>query len=147
MMGKEAVGVEIPDAGSLVDKEQYEVLAAFRRRLRHFLRFSEEAAAAVGLTPQQHQLLLAIKGFPGRDWATISELSAALALRHHSVVGIVDRCSRLGIVTRRPHEEDHRFIEVAVTDHGERLLASLTASHLDELRRLMPTLTALERLL
>lgn len=128
---------------SEISKDQYEVLATFRRELRHFLRFSERAARQVGLTPQQHQLLLAIKGFPGRDWATVSELSDALALRHHSVVGIVDRSCRAGIVVRREHVEDRRFIEVALTAHGEQLLAALTESHLDELRRLLPTLSKL----
>ena len=134
------------DARFPISKEQYEVIAAFRRRLRQFLRFSEQAAAGVGLTPQQHQLLLAIKGFPGREWATVTELAEALALRHHSVVGIVDRSCRIGIVARRPHAEDHRFIEVALTPRGEQVLEALTQSHLDELKRLVPTLKALERL-
>ncbi len=134
------------DTSAAVTKEQYEVLAAFRRELRAFLRFSEQAAAQVGLTPQQHQLLLAIKGYPGREWATISELSQALALRHHSVVGIVDRSCRAGIVERRAHADDHRYIEVALTADGEARLEALTRSHVDELRRLWPTLAALQRL-
>ena len=129
-----------------VTKDQYEVLAAFRRELRAFLRFSEQAAARVGLTPQQHQLLLAIKGYPGREWATISELSDVMALRHHSVVGIVDRSCRAGIVQRRPHANDHRYIEVVLTATGEARLEALTKSHVDELRRLWPTLAPIERL-
>ncbi|MDA8198556.1 MAG: MarR family winged helix-turn-helix transcriptional regulator [Thermaerobacter sp.] len=134
------------EASTGVTKDQYEVLAAFRRELRAFLRFSEQAAARVGLTPQQHQLLLAIKGYPGREWATISELSEVLALRHHSVVGIVDRSCRAGIVQRRPHADDRRYIEVVLTATGEARLEALTKSHVDELRRLWPTLAALQRL-
>lgn len=137
----------MPDAPPVpISKNQYEVLAAFRRELRAFLRFSEQAAADVGLTPQQHQLLLAIKGYPGREWATISELSQVLALRHHSVVGIVDRSCRAGIVQRRTHDDDHRYIEVVLTPLGEERLALLTQSHVDELKRLWPTLAALQQL-
>ncbi len=127
-----------------ITKSPYEVLAAFRRELRTFLRFSEQAAAQVGLTPQQHQLLRAIKGYPGREWATISELSEVLALRHHSVVGIIDGSCRAGIVQRRAHADDHRYIEVGLTPLGEERLALLTQTHLDELRRLWPTLAALQ---
>lgn len=72
-------------------KSDYEALAAFRYALRQFLRFSEDAAATEGLSPQQHQALLAIKGFPGRDSVTIGELAEKLQVRHNSAIGLVDR--------------------------------------------------------
>ncbi|MEO6753630.1 MAG: helix-turn-helix domain-containing protein, partial [Chthoniobacteraceae bacterium] len=74
-----------------LSKSQYEVLAAFRFALRRFLRFSEDAATAAGITPQQHQALLAIKGFPARDRVTVGELAERLQIRHHSAVGLIDR--------------------------------------------------------
>jgi DNA-binding MarR family transcriptional regulator len=119
-----------------IAKQDYEILARFRRDLRRFLHFSEEAARAQGITPQQHQLLLAVKGTPGRDWATVGELAAGLQLRHHSVVGIVDRSERAGLVERRAHAADRRVIEVHLTDRGAALLHRLTAVHRIELRRL-----------
>ena len=70
-----------------LSKSQYELLAAFRYALRQFLHFSEEAARAAGITPQQHQALLAVKGFPGRDCVTVGELAERLQLRHHSAAG------------------------------------------------------------
>jgi len=119
-----------------VSKEEYEVLAAFRYAVRQFLRFSESAARQHGLTPQQHQLLLAVKGFPGRDWATISELAERLQLRHQSVIGIINRCEIADLVHRSSHPQDGRVIEVHLTAQGDRVLQSLTVAHRDELRRL-----------
>ena len=77
-------------------KADYEALAAFRHALREFLDFSQEAARRAGLTPQQHQALLAIKGYPGREVVTVSELAERLLLRHHSAVGLLDRLEILG---------------------------------------------------
>jgi DNA-binding MarR family transcriptional regulator len=133
--------------GTPFSKAEYEALAAFRHELRRFLRFSEEAARRHGITPQQHQLLLALKGFPGRDWATIRELADRLQLRHHSVVGEVDRAAAAGLVARAPHAADRRAVEVRLTADGERLLQSLTAAHRGELRRVRRRLAALEPLL
>ncbi len=116
-------------------KADYEAIAAFRHALRHFLRFSEEAARVAGLTPQQHQLLLAVKGFPGREWATIRELAERLELRHHTVVGEVDRAERAGLVARAPHAEDRRAVEVHLTARGNEVLEALTNTHRDELVR------------
>lgn len=124
-------------------KGQYEALAAFRHALRRFLRFSEEAARAHGVTPQQHQLLLAIKGFPGRDWATIRELAERLQLRHHSVVGEIDRAVAAGLVERSPHAADRRAVEVRLTAAGQAVLAALTAVHQEELRGVHRALAAL----
>jgi DNA-binding MarR family transcriptional regulator len=124
-------------------KADYEALAAFRHALRRFLDFSGEAAKATGLTPQQHQALLAIKGFPGRDSVTIGELAEQLVQRHHSTVGLVDRLAALGLVRRDTDPADRRRIHVALTDQAETVLAGLSAIHRDELRRLGPSLAAL----
>lgn len=124
-------------------KSDYEVLANFRYRLRRFLRFGEDAARQHGITPQQHQLLLAIKGYPGREWATLSELADRLQLRHHSVVGIVDRTVRAGLVTRTADARDRRMVDVRLTPAGEHVLDELTVAHRDELQRMSATFKAL----
>ncbi|MFE0757504.1 MarR family winged helix-turn-helix transcriptional regulator [Inquilinus sp. NPDC058860] len=130
-----------------LSKADYEALAAFRHALRRFLDFSGEAAKSAGLTPQQHQALLAIKGFVGRDRVTIGELAEQLVQRHHSTVGLVDRLEALGLVRREADPADRRRALVALTDRAEAVLAGLSAIHRAELRRLRPSLaTLLERL-
>ncbi|MGO4128674.1 MarR family winged helix-turn-helix transcriptional regulator [Inquilinus sp. YAF38] len=126
-----------------LSKADYEALAAFRHALRRFLDFSGEAAKTAGLTPQQHQALLAIKGFPGRDRVTIGELAEQLVQRHHSTVGLVDRLEALGLVRRESDPADRRRAMVALTDRAEEVLAGLSAIHRSELRRLGPSLAAL----
>jgi len=121
-------------------KAHYELLAALRHGLRRFLGFSQEAARAAGLTPQQHQALLAIKGFPGRDTVSVGELAERLQLRHHSVVGLVDRLARRGLLRRVPSRVDRRRVEVLLTARGHALIARLSAVHLRELRQLGPEL-------
>src|SRR5262245_41677056 len=108
-----------------LDKRDYERLAAFREALRRFLRFTEAGARAAGVTPQQHQLLLAIRGTPKRDWASVGELAEALQVRHHGAVGLVDRSERAGLVARRRDEADRRQVQVHLTREGERILAAL----------------------
>jgi DNA-binding MarR family transcriptional regulator len=126
-----------------LSKADYEALAAFRHALRRFLDFSGEAAKSAGLTPQQHQALLAIKGYPGRDQVTIGELAEQLVQKHHSTVGLVDRLEALGLVRRETDFEDRRRILVALTDRAEEALAGLSTIHRDELRRLGPSLAVL----
>ncbi|TSD87263.1 MarR family transcriptional regulator [Mycobacterium sp. KBS0706] len=126
-----------------LSKVDYEALAAFRHALRRFLDFSGEAAKEAGLTPQQHQALLAIKGFPDRDRVTIGELAEQLVQRHHSTVGLVDRLEALGLVRREADPADRRRALVALTDRAEAVLAGLSAIHRAELRRLGPSLAAL----
>jgi DNA-binding MarR family transcriptional regulator len=128
-----------------LSKADYEALAAFRHALRRFLDFSGEAAKEAGLTPQQHQALLAIKGFPERDRVTIGELAEQLVQRHHSTVGLVDRLEALGLVRREADPADRRRAMVALTDLAEAMLAGLSAIHRAELRRLGPSLAALLR--
>ena len=128
-------------------KAEYESLASFRYALRQFLRFSEQAARAVGIEPQQHQALLAIKGFPGRDRITISELAERLQIRHHSAVGLVDRLVSNGLISRDAGGEDRRQVYVTLTLQGEVLLGQLVIAHKQELRRLGPQLKMLLELL
>ncbi|HXH29123.1 MAG TPA: MarR family transcriptional regulator, partial [Candidatus Polarisedimenticolia bacterium] len=112
-----------PAGSAPVGHDEHRLLASFRYSLRLFLRFSEEAARRCGLTPQQHQALLAVKGFPGRDRVTVSELAERLQVRHHSAVGLVDRLSARGLVARRSASEDRRRVYVEVTPRGSALLA------------------------
>jgi DNA-binding MarR family transcriptional regulator len=128
-------------------KSQYETLAAFRYALRQFLHFSEAAAHGAGVTPQQHQALLAIKGFPGRGTVTVGELAERLQLRHHSAVELLDRLVDLKLVSRSPSTTDRRRVHVQLTARGERILDRLSAAHEEQLRRIGSRLSALlERL-
>ncbi len=124
---------------------EYEALAAFRYALRQFLSFSERAAARAGLRAQQHQALLAIKGFPGGGRIGLGELAERLQLRHHSAVGLVDRLVRARLVVRHRNEVDRRQVRLALTARGERLLAQLSTAHREQLRRLGPQLSELLR--
>lgn len=122
-------------------KRDFEALAEFRFGIRRYLRFSEETVRSHGLTPQHYQLLLALKGFPGREWATMRELADRLQLRHHSVVELVNRAQKQGLVHRAPHPPDARAVRVQLTEDGQSILARLSALHLDELRRMGTALT------
>ena len=116
-----------------VTKRQYEALANFRYRLRQFLRYSEEITRLHGMTPLHYQLLLQVKGYPGRDWATISELAERLQAKHHGVVSLITRCQRLGLVKREANEADRRTVHVRLTAKGEAALSRLAELHRDEL--------------
>lgn len=113
---------------------EYRALAEFRYQIRRFLRFSEEQARASGLEPRQHQLLLAIKGLPADEKATIGEISSRLQLRHHSTVELIDRLARRGFVTRVRGETDRREVLIELTRSGEALLRRLTVAHREELQ-------------
>jgi DNA-binding MarR family transcriptional regulator len=123
-----------------ISKLDYEALAAFRAALRRFLRFTEEGARAAGLTPQQHQLLLAVKGQPGRDWVSIKEVAEALQVRHHAAVGLVDRCEGAGLVRRVADPHDRRQVRVVLTGAGEKVLERLSARNRRELETLREAL-------
>jgi DNA-binding MarR family transcriptional regulator len=129
--------------GSLT-KQDFEALARFRFGIRRYLRFSEETVRSHGVTPQQYQLMLALKGFPGRDWAVVRELADRLQLRHHSVVELINRAQTQGLVERTADPDDARAVRVLLTEQGEQLLSRLSALHRDELRR-MDTALALPR--
>ena len=126
-----------------LSKAEYELLAAFRHALRQFLHFSEAAAHAVGIEPQQHQALLAIKGYRGRDRVIISELAEQLQIKHHSAVGLADRLVANGLVVRASDSRDRRQVYLALTPHGNELLEQLSTAHKEELWRLGPELRAL----
>jgi DNA-binding MarR family transcriptional regulator len=121
-------------------KADFEALARFRFSIRRYLRFSEVTVRRFGLTPQQYQVLLAVKGFPGRDWATIRELADRLQLRHHSMVELVTRVQRLHLVQRTAHPTDGRAVCISLTAEGEAMIARLVHLHREELRRVGPTL-------
>ena len=129
------------DIAEAPTKQDFEALARFRFGIRRYLRFSEETVRQHGVTPQQYQLLLAIKGFPGRDWAVVRELADRLQLRHHSVVELVNRAQAQGLVHRTADPDDARAVRVVLTDQGEQLLGRLSALHRDELRRMDTVLT------
>lgn len=117
-------------------------LLELRTGLRRFLKWSAERAEAAGLTPAQHQLLLAVRGHPGDEAPTIGQLADHLLLRHHSTVQLVDRAEAAGLLARSRDDVDHRVVRVAITPEGDRVLASLAAEHMEELRRIGPTLRA-----
>lgn len=113
----------------------YQVLAQFRHALRQFLAFSEEAAAQAGLTPAQHQALLAIKGMPGPGPVSVGHLAGWLGVRHHSCVGLVDRLVALDLVAKKTDPADRRRVTLKLTRLADRKLAALSAAHREELRR------------
>jgi DNA-binding MarR family transcriptional regulator len=119
----------------------YAGLLAFRDRLRRFVHWSEQQAIAAGITPAQYQLLLAVRGHPGGA-PTVGDVAEHLQLRHHSVVGLIDRAEAAGLVERRADPGDHRVVRLRLTASGARVLRRLAGLHLDELRRRPPTLDA-----
>jgi len=110
-------------------KAEFESLAQFRYQLRRFLRFSEEVTRRHGVTPLQYLLMLQIKGFPGRDWATVVELAERLQAKHHGVVALISRCEMAGLVARNVSRSDMRLVEVKLTKKGEQCLEQLARLH------------------
>jgi DNA-binding MarR family transcriptional regulator len=108
-----------------------------------FERWSAEQAEAQGVTASQHQLLLAIRGHPGPDDPTISQVAEYLLVRHHSAVELVDRCERAGLITRTRDETDHRVVRLRLAERGVGILDALTAAHLEELAELTPLFESL----
>ena len=125
------------------DDAEYRRLLELRTGLRRFLRWSEQQAVAVGITPAQHQLLLAVRGHPGPEGPAIGDLAETLLLRHHSVVGLVDRAVAAGLVDRHTDPDDHRVVRLRLTPAGARRLHRLSGAHLEELRRLAPRMRSL----
>jgi len=125
---------------SAIAKADYEQLAAFRNALREFLHFSEQAAIAAGVRPQQHQALLVICGTPGRDSITVGELAAQLKIRHHSAVGLVNRMEAEGLITKSHGPLDRRQVLIRITPRGMRTLEKLSAAHKAELVRIGPVI-------
>ena len=122
---------------------QYQRLLELRTGLRQFLHWSEEQARLHGLTGAQHQLLLSIRGHDEPAGPTVSDVARSLVLRHHSVVGLIDRAQAAGLVTRRRDSEHPAQVRLALTERGAEKLDELTAVHLAELERLGPAMEAL----
>jgi len=117
-------------------KRDFEQLSEFRYQMRRFERFSEQAAQNEGITPLQYLLLLHIKGYPQRDWATVGELAERLQAQHHGVVALVSRCEALNLVRRQISETDRRQVEVHLEKAGEQVLERLAELHRAELKSL-----------
>lgn len=131
---------QAPAEPSQITKAEFEALAEFRYAIRRFLRFSEQEARNAHITPQQHQLLLAIKGYPEREKATVSELAERLQMHQHSMVGLVDRTEAQGLVRREPGTVDRRQVYIYLTVTGEELLSKLAIIHRRELRNMRDAL-------
>jgi DNA-binding MarR family transcriptional regulator len=133
-MAKKKEKQAAPKPAALTARD-YSALAQFRHALRQFLAFSEEAAAQAGLTPAQHQALLAIKGMPAEGQVSVGDLAQWLGVRHHSCVGLVERLVALGLIAKQADPADRRRVFLQLTAKAERKLAALSAAHRDELRR------------
>jgi DNA-binding MarR family transcriptional regulator len=140
----------VPDAGStlapadqtLTDAD-YQRLAGLRYGLRSFLHWSAEQAKAAGLTPTQHQLLLAIRAAEDKRGPTLTDIAAILLIRHHSAVELVDRAQDAGLITRERDPDQQSMVRLNLTGHGAAKLESLSETHLRELAELAPTMRAL----
>jgi DNA-binding MarR family transcriptional regulator len=128
-----------------VTKRQYEALANFRYQLRRYLRYSERVTREHGVTPLQYQLMLQVEGFPGRNWATVSELAERLQAKHHGVVALLTRCANRGLLARRTSDSDRRTVQVRLTPKGKKALRQLAQLHLDELLTLQGRFTVPNR--
>jgi DNA-binding MarR family transcriptional regulator len=121
----------------------YRRLLELRTGLRRFFRWSEEQARAAGLTPAQHQLMLAIRGHEDERGPTVGDIAAYLLLRHHSAVGLIDRAEAAGLVARRPDPDNPSAVRLRLTESGSRRLEALSELHLEELEHLAPTMHVL----
>jgi DNA-binding MarR family transcriptional regulator len=121
-----------------LEDADYRRLLQFRTDLRRFLHWSEEQAEKAGLTPAQHQLLLAVRGHDGTQGPTIGDVAGYLMLRHHSAVGLVDRAVKAGMVERQEDAGDRRVVRLRLTPLGLGTLQRLSALHLEEIQRLTP---------
>ena len=122
------------------ERGHIQLLASFRSEIRQFLQFSEQAAAAAGLQPQQHQLLLQIAGAPDHTLVTLSHIAGAMGLRHHTVVELSKRCELAGLIRRTHDPGDRRCVVLELTARGHRALGQLSKVHARQLRELAPSL-------
>jgi DNA-binding MarR family transcriptional regulator len=128
-----------------LEEADYRRLLQFRTGLRRFLHWSEEQAQKAGLTPAQHQLLLAVRGHDGEQGPTIGDVAGYLMLRHHSAVGLIDRAERAGLIERHEDPGDRRVVRLRLTPQGTRTLQQLSALHLEEIQRLAPSIQEIHR--
>lgn len=127
----------------ILNQSDYELLSEFRYTVRKFLKFSEDAAEKAGLTPNQHQALLTIKGSPNHAKMTNGELAERLQIKHHSAVGLVNRLAAQKLVFREQSGGDRREVYISLTKSGETLLEKLSVVHRAELKSLAPHLKKL----
>ncbi|MBC3874249.1 MarR family winged helix-turn-helix transcriptional regulator [Undibacterium flavidum] len=125
---------------SALSKQDFEQIADFRYQLRIFLRFSEEVTQRHGITVLQYLLLLQVKGYPGKEWATIAELAERLQSHHHGVVSLVSRCEKAELILRSAGRSDKRCVEVRLSSKGETLLNQIALLHKDQLSQLQSVL-------
>ena len=131
-----------------VAHERLAALAEFRYQLRRFLAFSEMRSEAVGISPQQYQLLQVVAAAPEGQEVSITYSAERMVVRHNSAVELVDRAERAGLVQRGADERDHRRSLVEITPQGNELLNELLRQHLTEVERAAPELTRnLQRLM
>ena len=126
--------------GGRMREEDYQLLAEFRKTLREFLHFSEQAAVAAGVTPRQHQAMLVIRGALEGDSIIIGDLAQQLHIKHQSAVGLFNRMEKAGLIEKEHDPADRRRIFLRLTKQGNRLLAGLSVAHKSELKRIGPTL-------
>jgi DNA-binding MarR family transcriptional regulator len=122
---------------------EYRRLLDLRTGIRKFLHWSEEQALAVGVTPAQHQLMLAIRGDDNANGPTIGDTANALVLRHNSAVGLVNRTVEAGLVVRHIDAHDSRVVRLRLSALGARRIRQLSRAHLEELRRIAPRMSSL----
>jgi DNA-binding MarR family transcriptional regulator len=128
-----------------LEDADYRRLLQFRTGLRRFLHWSEEQAEKAGLTPAQHQLLLAVRGHDGAQGPTIGDVAGYLVLRHHSVVGLVDRAEKAGLVERQEDAGDRRVVRLRLTSLGLNTLQKLSSLHFEEIQRLAPSIQEIQQ--
>ncbi len=114
-------------------KKEFETLSDFRYQLRCFIRFSEDLTHEFGITNLQYLLLLHVKGYRNREWATVSELAERLQTQHHGVVALASRCEKLGLIYRKRGIVDRREVEIHLTDDGNKLVKKIARLHRNEL--------------
>lgn len=131
---------ELADSRSDLTGKEYRALADFRYQIRSFLHFSEEAARVEGLEPQQHQMMLAVRGLESEEGPTVGMLAAHLLIRHHSAVGLLDRLEKRGFAVRERSSGDRRQAMVRLTPAGASILERLSGAHRAELANLAPRL-------
>jgi DNA-binding MarR family transcriptional regulator len=125
---------------AVMDESDYRNLALFRKALRGFLAFSEQAARNAGLTPQQHQAVLIIRGFGSEQGVTVGDLASHLLLKPQTAVGLVDRLVEANLVARVPDMDDRRRVLLKLTAKAGKIVKKLSADHLSEIRSDAPQL-------
>ncbi len=126
-------------ARNIFTKKEFETLSDFRYQLRCFMRFSEDLTRGFGITNLQYLLLLHVKGYKNREWATIGELAERLQAPHNGVVSLASRCEKLGLIYRERGTVDKREVRIYLTPEGNRIVKKIAGLHRNELLNLQGT--------